>query len=336
MSFDFQRTFNLKSGEKELGELLLSMPYPPCQKVVQKFKMIIIPKNVIQTVDKMPIEGVGMNMALIDSTAEHQEKKFLGINIDHVKRVWTAIKRIIISAGDAHRKPYHLEEQLFKPFSKFQDPQVERFLEEFIVDKQIALHLVKEYEPCVEGKLIAKLLSKTKLDKIFYRSVCQTAVAMLAYLPANPVKEDNQSDMFENLIPRSIEHFTCSVLMDMSKDTFNVLANVKPNVVNQVDLEQLAEDLNNQLIKTLIPYDTDLDEQLILRMASVNMTKSKDEATIDLLKDSVMAILDQAVENYKHSRRRLKKLKKDFIDFDKQKTAKLAIDQLSDMISRTS
>ena len=145
MSFDFQRTFNLKSGEKELGELLLSMPYPPCQKVVQKFKMVIIPRTVIQTVDKMPIEGVGMNMALIDSTAEHQEKKCLGINIDHVKKTWTAIKRIIISAGDAHRKPYHLEEQLFKPFSKFQDPQVERFLEEFIVDKQIALHLGTEY-----------------------------------------------------------------------------------------------------------------------------------------------------------------------------------------------
>ena len=156
---------------------------------------------------------------------------------------------------------------------------------------------------------------------------------MLAYLPANPVKEDNQSDMFENLIPRSVEHFTCSVLMDMSRDTFNVLANVKPSLVNQADLEQLAEDLNNQLVKTLIPYDTDLDEQLVLRMASVNMTKTKDEATVDMLKDTVMAILDQAIENYKHSRRRLKKLKKDFIDFDQQKTAKIAIDQLADMIS---
>ena len=146
MSFDFKRTFSLKSGEKELGELLLSMPYPPCQKVIQKFKMIIIPKAVIQTVDRMPIEGVGMNMALIDATAEHQEQKFFGINIDHVKKTWTAIKRIIINAGDACRKPYHLEEQLFKPFSRFQDQQVERFLEEFIIDKQIALHLGIEFK----------------------------------------------------------------------------------------------------------------------------------------------------------------------------------------------
>ena len=192
---------------------------------------------------------------------------------------------------------------------------------------------MKEYEPCVEGKMIAKLLSKTKLDKIFYRSVCQTAISMLAYLPANPVQEDNQSDMFENLIPRSIEHFTCSVLMDMSKDVFTVMKNVKPNALSQADLEKLAEDLNNQLVKTLIPYDTDLDEQLVLRMASVNMTKTKDEAIIDMLKESVMAILDQAMSNYKHSRRRLKNLKKDFVDFDKQKTAKLAIDQLADMIS---
>ena len=181
--------------------------------------------------------------------------------------------------------------------------------------------------------MIAKLLSKTKLDKIFYRSVCQTAISMLAYLPANPVKEDNQSDMFENLIPRSIEHFTCSVLMDMSKDVFMIMKNVKPNVLNQADLEKLAEDLNNQLVKTLIPFDTELDEQLVLRMAAVNMTKTKDEAIIDMLKESVMAILDQAIDNYKHSRRRLKKLKKDFVDFDKQKTAKMAIDQLADMIS---
>ena len=141
MSFDFKRTFNLKSGEKELGELLLSMPYPPCQKVIQKFKMIIIPKTVIQTVDRMPIEGLGMNMALVDSTTEHQEQKYFGINMEHVKKTWTAIKRIIISAGDASRKPYHLEEQHFKPFSRFQDAQVERFLEEYIIDKQIALHL---------------------------------------------------------------------------------------------------------------------------------------------------------------------------------------------------
>ena len=136
-----KRTLNLESGEKDLAELLLSMPYPPCRNVIQKFKMIIIPKAVIQTIDKLPVEGVGMNIALIDSTVEHQEKKCLGLNMDHVKKTWKAIKRIIINAGDAARKPYNLEEQKFRPFSKFQDPQVERFLEEYIIDKQIALHL---------------------------------------------------------------------------------------------------------------------------------------------------------------------------------------------------
>ena len=47
-----KRSFNLKAGEKELGNVLLSMPFPPCQNVVQKFKMILIPKTVIQTVDR--------------------------------------------------------------------------------------------------------------------------------------------------------------------------------------------------------------------------------------------------------------------------------------------
>ena len=181
--------------------------------------------------------------------------------------------------------------------------------------------------------MIAKVLSKTRLDKIFYRSVCQTAVSMLAYLPANPHKEDNQSDMFENLIPRSIEHFTCSVLMDMSKETFAVLSKIKPNSVKDSDIQKLADTVNNQLVKQLIPFDTDLDEQLILRMASVNMTKSRDEVTIELLKESVMVILDQAIQNYKHSKSRLKKLKKSLAKFDSPQNAELAIAQLADMIS---
>ena len=88
-----------------------------------------------------PVEGVGMDMALIDSTIEHQEKTFFGINMEHVNKTWKAIKRIIISAGDQARRPYHLEEQHFRPFSKFQDSQVERFLDDFVIDKQIALHL---------------------------------------------------------------------------------------------------------------------------------------------------------------------------------------------------
>ena len=133
---------------------------------------------------------------------------------------------------------------------------------------------VKEYEPCVEGKMIAKVLRKTKLDKIFYRSVCQTAVTMLAYLPANPMKEDNQSDMFENLIPRSIEHFACSVLMDMKKDVFQVLDSIKPDMVNSIaDVNQLAEDIDRQLIASFIPHDTELDELIITRMASGKFQK---------------------------------------------------------------
>jgi len=134
---------------------------------------------------------------------------------------------------------------------------------------------VKEYEPCVEGKMIAKVLRKTKLDKIFYRSVCQTAVTMLAYLPANPMKEDNQSDMFENLIPRSIEHFACSVLMDMKKDVFQVMDSIKPDMVNSIaDINQLAEDIDRQLIASFIPHDTELDELIQTRMASGKFTKS--------------------------------------------------------------
>ena len=52
-----------------------------------------------------------------------------------------------------------------------------------------------------------------------------------------------------------------------------------------------------------------------------------------MLKNSVLASLDQAIGAFKHSKGRLKKLRKDFIDFDKQETANLAIAQLSDMIS---
>ena len=68
---------------------------------------------------------------------------------------------------------------------------------------------------------------------------------MLAYLPANPMKEDNESDMFENLLPRSIEHFACSVLMDMDKETFAMLAKVKPDKVNlEGDIKELSRDFS--------------------------------------------------------------------------------------------
>jgi len=68
-------------------------------------------------------------------------------------------------------------------------------------------------------------------------------------------------------------------------------------------------------------------------LLKVNLTKSKDESVIEMLKNSVLASLDQAIGAFKYSRGRLKKLRKDFIDFDKQETANLAIAQLSDMIS---
>ena len=155
---------------------------------------------------------------------------------------------------------------------------------------------------------------------------------MLAYLPANPMKDDNESDMFENLVPRSIEHFACSVLMDMDQSVFQMLSKVTPDTVKK-DIDRLAELIDNQLVKNLVPADTELDEQILERMASVNLNQSKDDVTLDTLKESVLIILEQTDTNYRHSRKRLKKLKKDFMNLDKQKTAKQAIDQLSDMIS---
>ena len=63
------------------------------------------------------------------------------------------------------------------------------------------------------------------------------------------------------------------------------------------------------------------------------MNQSKDDVALDTLKESVIVILDQTYNNYRHSRKRLKKLRKDFVSLDQQKTAKQAIDQLADMIS---
>ena len=63
------------------------------------------------------------------------------------------------------------------------------------------------------------------------------------------------------------------------------------------------------------------------------MEQSKDDVTLDTLKESVLAILDQTTESYKYSRKRLRKLRKDFINLDQQTSAKKAIYQLSDMIS---
>ena len=117
--------------------------------------------------------------------------------------------------------------------------------------------------------MIAKVLEKTRLMKLFYRSVCQTAVTMLAYLPANPMQEDNESDMFDNLVPRSIEHFACSVLMDMDKDLFRTLSNVTPDTVKG-EINRLAEIIDNHIVKNLVPADVELDEQILLRMASGN------------------------------------------------------------------
>ena len=111
---------------------------------------------------------------------------------------------------------------------------------------------------------------------IFQRSVCQTAVTMLAYLPANPMVEDNESDMFENLIPRSIEHFACSVLMDMQKDTFQFLEAIKPEMVNTIGKAQRsADELDRQITPSLIPADVTPDEQMTLRMAAGKVMKQK-------------------------------------------------------------
>ena len=110
--------------------------------------MIIIPKEVIQMVDRCRVDGVGMDIKLIDSTREHPEQQHLGINIDYVKVVWESIKKIRIQAGDAKRQPYKKEEQLFRPFDATHDQQIERFLEDFIQDKQVALHLGSGYNLC--------------------------------------------------------------------------------------------------------------------------------------------------------------------------------------------
>ena len=141
MSFNVQATFNRNAGEKELGEVLLGLPYPPCPRINQKFKVILIPKSVIAMVDRMPTQELGMNIALIDSTHEFREKEKLGFDMKNVKKIWNAIKKIKIRAGDAIRYPYRHEEQKFRPHDYFLDAQVEKFLEEFVIDKQMALHL---------------------------------------------------------------------------------------------------------------------------------------------------------------------------------------------------
>ena len=65
----------------------------------------------------------------------------------------------------------------------------------------------------------------------------------------------------------------------------------------------------------------------------MDLTKSKEENVTDMLRESVSAILDNAIVNYRHSKRRLQKLKKDFEKMDQQKTAEMAMDQLADMVS---
>ena len=146
-----KRTFNPNAGETELGKMLLGLPYPPCRKVIQKFKIILIPKAVINMADRIPVNDKGMNIALVDSTEEYPEKTMLGLNINYLRRTWNQIKKISISAGTAERKPYQLEKQLFKPFQKFMDSQVERFLDEFIIDKMIALHLGKGFSKVLDN-----------------------------------------------------------------------------------------------------------------------------------------------------------------------------------------
>ena len=91
--------------------------------------------------DRVPTMDRSMNIALVDSTEENREKTFFGMDPERLNQVWDEIRKMEISAGTAMRKPYQNEKQQFKPYQRFMDSQVERFLEEFIIDKQIALHL---------------------------------------------------------------------------------------------------------------------------------------------------------------------------------------------------
>ena len=117
------------------------MPYPPCQSIIQKFKVILIPRAVIESIDRMPANDQKYNVPLIDATAEHAEKVNLGLNINNVKKAWNEVKKTKITAGEAVRQPFKREEIKFRPFDMLLDSQVERFLDEFVLDKQIALHL---------------------------------------------------------------------------------------------------------------------------------------------------------------------------------------------------
>ena len=157
---------------------------------------------------------------------------------------------------------------------------------------------------------------------------------MLAYLPANPKEDDRQSDMFENLFSRSIEHFACAVLMDMKKEMFDCLEKIKPDAIDtEARIQAAADTINQLMVKNLVPNDIDFDEQVLLRMSSVNLEDPSDVRVVKMLRESVNQVLKSTISTYRYSRPRLRKLEKDFNKIYTKEAANIALAQLADMIS---
>ena len=89
------------------------------------------------------------------------------------------------------------------------------------------------------------------------------------------------------------------------------------------------------MVKSLIPDDVELDEQVRIRMSNINIEDVEPEAMVlQLLKESVATQLHNAIMNYRHSKHRIKKMR-NWLDRDiySQDTAKKALAQLADMVS---
>ena len=180
-----------------------------------------------------------------------------------------------------------------------------------------------------------KVLEKSRIKQFFYRASLQACVSMLAFLPANPTVEEGIGDMFDNILPRSIEHFASQVLMAMDGNMFRFLGTIDSDTVkSDVQILKAAQKLDQQLVDSIIPMDVELDQHIQVRMASLNLSRSSDEMAIEILKESVVALMETTISNYKYSGSRIIKMRKWLrTELFSQDSVDAALAQIADMIS---
>ena len=257
------KEFNITPDDQSIGDFLLKMPVPVAKNTMIQFKWIIINKRTCQYIDDMKKPAECQGFHLVDESYkipnDEGSSVELGVDYDEISQAWHMIKEAKVKAGNIEKRPYHHE--VIKMGRNSQngeyDPTLEKFIQNFLTAKNIAVHLMEDIKLNLEGKHIFEVLKKTKIDIFVRKLALQMVMVQAAYFPLKEKEDIEKLDIFNNWEAKATEHFCSQMLMAMSGEMFNLISNITPDTLeSEEEIEKAVKIINDQFIdKFLISHD---------------------------------------------------------------------------------